>query len=180
MPELALFPAPVATGEERQLPRNIEAEAAFLGAILIDNRVVEDLPVQLNAAHFFEPLHGRIFQQTMALIERNSIATPVTLKPFFEADEAMKAVGGVGYLAQLTGSGAGLIGARDFARQIFDLALLRELVGVGRTLVDSALDTVRSGSAVTLRTEHGEAAGKVADVDPWGRFRVSGTGRPPF
>jgi replicative DNA helicase len=77
------------------LPRNIEAEAAFLGAILIDNRVVEDLPVQLRPEHFFEPLHGRIFQQTMALIERNSIATPVTLKPYFEADEAMKAVGGV-------------------------------------------------------------------------------------
>src|SRR3546814_1727339 len=53
----------------------------------------------------------------------------------------MKAVGGVGYLAQLTGSGAGLIGARDFARQIFDLALLRELAGVGRTLVENALDT---------------------------------------
>jgi replicative DNA helicase len=120
-------------GDDRQLPRNIEAEAAFLGAILIDNRVVEDLPVALHADHFFEPLHGRIFQHTMGLIERNSIATPVTLKPYFDADEAMKAVGGVGYLAQLTGSGAGLIGARDFARQIFDLALLRELAGVGRS-----------------------------------------------
>lgn len=50
----------------------------------------------------------------------------------------------------------------------------------GRIAVSSALDTVRSGSAVTLRTAHGEAAGKVADLDPWGRFRVSGTGRPPF
>ena len=79
MPDLALFPTPAPAGDERQLPRNIEAEAAFLGAILIDNRVVEDLPVALNPEHFFEPLHGRIFQQTMALIERNSIATPVTL-----------------------------------------------------------------------------------------------------
>ena len=63
------------------------------------------------------------------------------MKPFFEADEAMKAVGGVGYLAQLTGSGAGLIGARDFAQQIYDLALLRQLIGVGRELVESAMDT---------------------------------------
>lgn len=141
MPDIAFLPVAAAGAEDRQLPRNIEAEAAFLGAILIDNRVVEDLPVHLRPEHFFEPLHGRIFQQAMNLIERNSIATPVTLKPFFEADEAMKAVGGPGYLAQLTGSGAGLIGARDFARQIFDLALLRELVDVGRTMVDSALDT---------------------------------------
>ncbi|WP_436699481.1 DUF4873 domain-containing protein [Nocardioides sp. BYT-33-1] len=50
----------------------------------------------------------------------------------------------------------------------------------GRIAATARLDSVRSGSPVTLRTPHGEAAGKVADVDPWGRFRVSGTGRPPF
>lgn len=141
MSDIVQFPTPASAGEARQLPRNIEAEAAFLGAMLIDNRVVEDLPVQLQAAHFFEPLHGRIYQQAMALIERNSIATPVTLKPYFEHDDQMKAVGGVGYLAQLTGTGAGLIGARDFSQQLYDLALLRELVGVGRSLVENALDT---------------------------------------
>src|SRR3546814_12175239 len=106
--------------------------------------------------HVLEPLHVRIFAQTMSLIERNSIATPVTLKPYFENDEAMKAVGGVGYLAQLTGSGAGLIGARDFARQIYDLALLRELVDVGRTMVEGALDTSESVDP----QESGRASGR--------------------
>src|SRR3546814_105329 len=173
MSEVARFPAPVSSGDDRQLPRNIEAEAAFLGAILIDNRVVEDLPVQLNAAHFFEPLHGRIFAQTMALIERNSIATPVTLKPYFENDEAMKAVGGVGYLAQLTGSGAGLIGARDFARQIYDLALLRELVDVGRTMVEGALDTSESVDPQAQIEEAETALYRVA-----GRRAARGAGRP--
>jgi replicative DNA helicase len=28
----------------RALPSNVEAEAAFLGAVLIDNRVIEELP----------------------------------------------------------------------------------------------------------------------------------------
>jgi hypothetical protein len=41
-------------------------------------------------------------------------------------------------------------------------------------------DTVRSGATVVLATPHGQAAGKLSDVDPWGRFRVSGTGQPPF
>ena len=59
----------------------------------------------------------------------------------FEADEAIKEVGGPAYLAQLTGSGAAVIGARDFAQQIYDLALLRALIGVGRDLVEGALDT---------------------------------------
>ncbi len=53
----------------------------------------------------------------------------------------MKELGGPGYLVKLTADGAGLIGARDFAQQIYDLALLRELVSVGRGLVEGALDT---------------------------------------
>lgn len=130
--------------EPQRLPRNIEAEAAFLGAILIDNRIIEDVSIKLTPEHFFEPLHGRVYEQILRLIDRNMLVTPVTLKPFFEADEAMKELGGPGYLVKLTADGAGLIGARDFAQQIYDLALLRELVTVGRTLVDNALDTSES------------------------------------
>jgi replicative DNA helicase len=128
-------------GEPQKLPRNVEAEAAFLGAILIDNRIIEDVSIKLQPAHFFEPLHGRIFEQILRLIDRNMLVTPVTLKPFFEADESIKELGGPGYLVRLTADGAGLLGARDFAQQIYDLALLRELVSVGRTLVENALDT---------------------------------------
>ncbi len=127
-----------------QLPCNLEAEAAFLGACLIDNRVLEDLPVALTSLHFHEPLHGRVFDKLGEVVGRGLLANPVTLKPYFEADEGMRSLGGPGYLAQLTGSGASLIGARDFARQIHELALLRELIAVGRTLVEQAMDTSES------------------------------------
>jgi len=123
------------------LPQNVEAEAALLGALMIDNRLVEDVQLKLKPLHFFEPLHGRIYEAILRLTDSNRIANPVTLKPLFEADDGMKEVGGPSYLAQLTGSGAAVIGARDFASQIYDLALLRALVGVGRELVEGALDT---------------------------------------
>src|SRR5690349_12062446 len=123
------------------LPQNIEAEAALLGALMIDNRLIEDIQLKLKPIHFFEPLHGRIYEAILRLSDGNRIANPVTLRPLFESDESIKEVGGPAYLAQLTGSGAAVIGARDFAAQIYDLALLRALVGVGRDLVEGALDT---------------------------------------
>jgi replicative DNA helicase len=123
------------------LPQNIEAEAALLGALMIDNRLVEDVQLRLKPHHFFEPLHGRIYEAVLRMTDKNMVANPVTLKPIFEADEAMREVGGPAYLAQLTGSGAAVIGARDFATQIYDLALLRALIGVGRDMVENALDT---------------------------------------
>jgi replicative DNA helicase len=141
MAEILRIADPASTAGSPALPQNVEAEAALLGALMIDNRLVEDIQTRLQPHHFFEPLHGRIYEAILRLTDRNMIASPVTLRPLFEADEGIKEVGGPAYLAQLTGSGAAVIGARDFAAQIYDLALLRALVGVGRDLVESALDT---------------------------------------
>lgn len=46
--------------------------------------------------------------------------------------------------------------------------------------VGTALECVRNGQSVTVRTDHGEAEGRLSDIDPWGRFRIAGTGKPPF
>src|SRR5687767_11173896 len=123
------------------LPQNVEAEAALLGALMIDNRLAEDIQLKLRPDHFHEPLHARIYEAILKLVDRNMIASPVTLRPMFEADEEMKELGGPAYLAQLTGSGAAVIGARDFADQVYELALLRALIEVGRDMVEQALDT---------------------------------------
>ena len=128
----------------RVLPSNVEAEAAFLGAALIDNRVIEEMVSPLHPDHFFEPVHARIFERILQLLDRKAVVTPVTLRPYFEADEALKELGGVAYLARLTADGQGLLAPRELAQQIYDLALLRELVSVGRNLVNSALDTSES------------------------------------
>ena len=141
MAENVLMTRPDTAPVARSLPANIEAEAAFLGAVLIDNRVIEDLQTPLRADHFFEPLHRRIYERILTLVDRQARVTPVTLKPYFETDEALKELGGITYLARLTADGQGLLAARELAEQIYDLALLRELVTVGRELVEGALDT---------------------------------------
>jgi replicative DNA helicase len=140
MPEPLRIVAPADAGPQA-LPHNVEAEAALLGALMIDNRLVEDVQLKLRPEHFFEPAHGRIYEAILRLADRNMVANPVTLRPMFEGDAELKELGGPAYLAQLTGSGAALIGARDFATQVYDLALLRALVAVGRDMVEKAVDT---------------------------------------
>jgi replicative DNA helicase len=144
MTDTAIFPRALADSGAtpiRSLPANIEAEAAFLGAVLIDNRVIEELGVPLVAAHFHEPVHGRIYTRVLDLLDRKAVVTAVTLRPYFEADEALKELGGTLYLARLTSDGQGLLAPKALAEQIYDLALLRELVSVGRNLVTAAMDT---------------------------------------
>ncbi|HEX7821690.1 MAG TPA: DnaB-like helicase N-terminal domain-containing protein, partial [Sphingobium sp.] len=145
MVELKLAADNVSGNESLRLPRNIEAEAALVGALLIDNRIAEDVQQKLKPEHFHDPLHGRIYELVLKLLDKNMVANAVTLRPMLEHEPGMADQGGAGaYLAQISANSISVIGARDFARQIYDLALLRELIGVGRTLVESALDTSES------------------------------------
>jgi Domain of unknown function (DUF4873) len=55
----------------------------------------------------------------------------------------------------------------------------------GRVVVDRTtgpdLDAVlTAASRVELSTDGGRAEARIGDVDPWGRYRVTGTGPPPF
>jgi replicative DNA helicase len=152
---------------EAKLPYNIEAEAAFLGALLSDvgRSIADGLAAPLTPEHFYEPLHGRIFDRAMTAFNKGEIANPVTLKPFFDNDEAMKAVGGPGYMAKLTGSGAGIIGAHDLVRQIYDLALLREIVSVSRSLIETAMDTSESIDPRSLIDDAEQRLGSITGAD---------------
>jgi len=51
----------------------------------------------------------------------------------------------------------------------------------GRVQRSAVLDSaVPAGATVRLRTPYGEAEGRLSDCDPWGRYRLSGVGGPPF
>src|SRR3954462_15941821 len=95
---LADAPAP----EASTLPHNVEAEAALLGALMIDNLLAEHIKMKLRPDHFYEPLHARDYEQIVKLIDRKMIASAMTLRPLFEAAQEMKELGGPAYLAQLT------------------------------------------------------------------------------
>lgn len=104
---------------------NAEAEAALLGAMMVDNSIIAKVSEVIAREDFFYVPHGDIFRAIMRLHANNEIASPVTLKPIFEGDYRFVELGGVGYLAQLTGSGVALVGAYDFAKQVAELAAMR-------------------------------------------------------
>ena len=83
-PETPTFRAP---------PHNFEAEQALLGAILVNNEACDRVSSFLKADHFYDPLHGRIYDHAAKLIWAGKRATPITLKTFFQGDEPVGAPG---------------------------------------------------------------------------------------
>jgi replicative DNA helicase len=130
-------------GSERQYrlpPHNIDAEQALLGAILVNNDAYYRISDFLEAGHFQEEIHRRVFEVASSLIKAGKIATPITLKTFLgDAD-----LGGVTvsqYLARLAAEATTVINAYDYGRTIHDLAVRRSLIGIGEDMVNLAYDS---------------------------------------
>jgi replicative DNA helicase len=102
----------------------IETEAALLGAMLIDNKLIGTYADRLTTKDFAEPVHGRIWGALLRFHAKGAAATPVTLKPVFMNDPS--ALGG-DYLAKLADSSALVVGAEDFAAQLVDFANRRRV-----------------------------------------------------
>jgi replicative DNA helicase len=138
----ALRPAPPAptipNGDAEVLPHNIEAEQQLLGAILTNNDVYDRISALVKAEHFFDPVHQRIFEIAAARIQKNALASPVTLKAFLEDDQGLKELGGPAYLVRLAGAAISAYAARDYAQMVYDLAVRRELIQLGRDIAAQA------------------------------------------
>ncbi|MFM9862109.1 MAG: replicative DNA helicase [Micropepsaceae bacterium] len=137
---LAVAPKPDLPEKYRQAPFDVEAEQALLGAILVNNDAFERVSGFLEAEHFHEPMHQRIFEALGRVIRKGQLASPVTLRPYFSLDASMKEVGGADYLAELSRFSPSVINASDFGRMIFELAQRRDLIRVGEEIVNLAYD----------------------------------------
>lgn len=116
------------------LPQNEEAEQALLGALLHTNSALEKVSEFLKPEHFFVPVHGRIFEAVQKIIDAGRIASPVSVKAYFQADPDLVHLGGGEYLAELVGAVVTIRSAEDFARSILDLYQRRQLIGLAETI----------------------------------------------
>jgi replicative DNA helicase len=138
-PDLIFGAAPEPT-LARVLPHNHEAEAFLLGAILNNNAAYERVSDFLQAEHFADPRHGRIYAAITQLIERGQVANPVTLKAYFKQDQELEEIGGTQYLVDLSNNLVAVINAVDYGRIIHDCHLRRELITIGEDTVNAAYE----------------------------------------
>jgi replicative DNA helicase len=125
----------------REEPHNLEAEQALLGAILVNNEALDRVSSFLKPGHFFDPLHGRIFETASKLIMGGKRATPITLKTFFQADEPVGELSVPQYLGRLAANATTIINAEDYGRTVYDLAVRRQLIEIGEVMVNTAYDS---------------------------------------
>lgn len=155
------------TSSYRTAPHNLDAEQALLGAILVNNAVLNNLSDGLEPIHFYVPLHQKIYEAILRFHDKGMIADPISLRHFFHEDNEI-AGGGDSYLARMAAKSVMVINPKDYSELIIDLALKRQLIEIGEGIVSEAY-APEDDSFAREQIEHAEQ--KLFDLATTGDFR---------
>lgn len=109
---------------------NTEAEQALLGALILDNSVIDNVPDTFCAYHFASELHSKIYDAICKIRDYGSVADPITITSYLKSDEMFQKNGGQKYLLDLAESVISLSNVADYANIVYDLYLRRQIVEI--------------------------------------------------
>ena len=117
-------------------PHSLEAEAAVLGAILINpdsmNRVIE----LLEADFFYSPQNKLIWEAAFTLYNQNKPIDGLSITEYFRSRNQLEDIGGVEYISELGLDTVLSSNIEYYAEIIKENALKRKLISAGTLIVE--------------------------------------------
>lgn len=136
--------------EQQNLLHNTDAEQALLGALILNNEVLEKVPDFFAPFHFASGVHAKIFDAIRKIRDSGAVADPITLNALLKADEMYKSSGGQGYILDLIDSAISLKNVEEYAKIIYDLYLRRQIVLISDESIAKANEQNANEGAIDI------------------------------
>ena len=118
-------------------PHSIEAERSVLGAVLIHNSHVLDVP-WLKPEHFFRVPHQTLWAAILTLFTAGQAIDTLTLKASLQTAGNLEEVGGPAYISGLVDGVPKSSNIEHYAKIVFEKAKLRQVAHAARILLVQA------------------------------------------
>ncbi len=125
---------------ERPLPHSADSERAILGAIILDNGLINQAIELLKPEDFYLRAHTLIFRAMISLSERGGEINPILLGEELRRDGAVEQVGGIAFISELTYGLPHFSNITHYAKVVRGKALLRQLIKVCNKVTSEALE----------------------------------------
>jgi replicative DNA helicase len=121
---------------EKQLPNDINAEAAVLSAMMVDNQVVPQAIESLEEIHFYRSAHKAIFKVMLSLFNDNVEIDIITIIDRLKQNNFLEKVGGINFINEL--SDVVLSGANidHHIKIVLEKAFLRQLITASNKIIE--------------------------------------------
>lgn len=125
---------------EKGLPQNLEAERCVLGAILLDNQLVNQAIELLATNDFYLSGHRLIFQHMISLLENSKAIDFVTLTDSIRSSGQLEELGGASFISFLIDGVPRLTNIEHYARIVQEKSTLRNLIKRSSEIITSCYE----------------------------------------
>ncbi len=121
---------------ERQVPNDINAEAAVLSAMMIDTYSVAKAIEMLEVDHFYRKAHQIIFKTICDLFENNIEIDIITLIDKLKISKQLEAIGGEAFINELSDVVLSSANIEYHADIVLKKALVRQLIEASNKIIE--------------------------------------------
>lgn len=120
-------------------PHDVQAEVAILGAVLIDQGVLDDVLEVVEGEDFYQERHRAIFESMLDLHLLGEVIDAITLTDALRSRQMLEVMGGPVYLAEIAAAVPIASNAVRYARIVREKAALRRLLEVSQRTIEAVL-----------------------------------------
>lgn len=115
-------------------PNDLEAEAAVLSAITVDNSTIDKVIDILKPEYFWSDANRLIYQAVLALLAEGKPFDIVTITTYLRSEESLSKVGGPSYLCQISDATPSVHNVRAHAEILYDKWVIRRMIATGQLI----------------------------------------------
>jgi replicative DNA helicase len=138
---------------QREAPKDINAEAAVLSAMMLDNFAVAKSIEMLDKDHFYRPSHKMIFENMIELFEENIEIDIITLIDKLKTNNQLEAVGGEAFINELSDVVLSSANIEFHANIVLERALLRQLIETSGKIIEKCYASDEAVDDIVDRAE---------------------------
>jgi len=114
--------------EGRVPPHDLDAEAAVLSAVMLDEMAADKVLDILKPEHFYSEAHRRIYEAAVDLKTQSRPVDVVQIGTWLKNHERISQVGGMSYLTEILNAAPAIANVRAYAETIFEKWRVRQVI----------------------------------------------------
>lgn len=134
-------------------PHNIEAEQAVLGCMLLDADIIPTVTELIRSEDFYREDHREICEAILDITENAGPVDIITVSDQLQLRGTLDSVGGLEYLASISGAVPTTANAKHYTKIVEEKALLRKLIKASSDIASMSYDATDEAVYVLDRAE---------------------------
>lgn len=125
---------------KREIPKNIEAEEAILGAIFINQEAIYTVYEQLNIEDFYRKSHRTIFKAMIDLNVAKQSIDSITLTNYLININKLEEVGGIAFITALPNKVPSTANLNHYISIVKEKSMLRNIINIAEHMESMSYD----------------------------------------